>query len=121
MIFLKDTKIYARVWKVEKFEKYLELKISTSEKNRDGQAVYSDWYPRVIGHAFNAIKDSVKEGDTLIITQGKFSNEKYVNKEGNERRAFRFLILDAEIKDAVSDSADTTQSAKETGGDDCPW
>ena len=42
-IFFKDT--YATLWDVKPAEKYTDLNISTSEKDKDGNYVNSSWYP----------------------------------------------------------------------------
>ena len=57
MIF-NDNKIYAKVWKVTPSEngKYIDLQITTSEKDNDGNYVNSSWFPRVIGKAVNTLK-----------------------------------------------------------------
>ena len=126
MIFCHDT-IYAKVWEVKTFEKYLELRISTSEKdkNNEGQYINSTWFPRCIGHAFNALKGKVKEGDRIVINLSKLSNEKYTAKDGTTKSAFRFVILEASIeepKDGRVSGAVATQHTEATNSDnDCPW
>ena len=128
MIFCNNT-IYAKVWKVKPAEKYLDLQISTSEKGQDGSYINSSWFPRCIGHAFNSLKDKLKEGDRLVITKSKFTNEKYTAQDGSIKSAFRFLILEASIeqgqnpanaetKAATTPEPATTTTAKE---DECPW
>lgn len=129
MIFCKNT-IYARVWSVTKSDKYIDLRISTKEKDRDGNAVYSTWFPRVIGHAFNSIKDKINEGDTLVITKSKFVNESY-EKDGVTKSAFRFLILEADVwedttsqtstEEAAPAPASTPAPAAPATSDSCPW
>ena len=138
MIF-NNSDIYAKIWKVTKpkddngnFRKYLELQISTSEKNQnEDKYIYSDWYPRVIGHAYNTLKD-LEEGElkspiSIKITKSKFSNEKYVAQDGTKKRAFKFLILEAsllenkaETSPAQSESVQETPQNEEID-QDCPW
>lgn len=124
MIFVKD-KIYAKVWKVEKFDKYIDLQATTSEKDKDGNYINSGWYPRLIGHAFNSLKDTIKEGDTIIFTKSKLSNERYVDNEGNKKSRFRFLVFEAEPSDSA-DSTPTTPSETKAqtpseNKEDSPW
>ena len=66
MIFIHD-KIYAKVWKITKHEKYADIQITTSEKDNDGNYINSGWFPRLIGHAFNSLKDTLKEGDKIVV------------------------------------------------------
>lgn len=136
MIFFKGT-MYAKVWKVSPEAKYIDLRVSTSEKKDDGTFASSTWFPRVIGHAFNTLKD-VKEGDRICITKAKFTNENYTKKGTDEiRSVFKFLILEATIEGAQADNNNQTTPppASETAtpqtsepaasGDeqeeDCPW
>ena len=128
MIFCHD-KIYAKVWKITKFEKYLDLQITTSEKNPDGSYINSSWFSRVIGHAFNTLKDILKENDRIIITKSKFTNERYTAQDGTTKSAFKFLILEASIE-GNPDVKETpkTESTKPAANDmasdnkdTCPW
>lgn len=123
-------KIFGKVWKITKAEKYLDLQMTTSEKDQDGNYVNSGWFPRCIGHAFNTLKDTLKEGDRIAITKSKFTNERYTAKDGTTKSAFKFLILDATIEPPAG-SAPTPQSeakataavpeATEAKEDECPW
>ena len=124
MIFCHD-KIYAKVWKVTPSEKYLDLQISTSEKDREGNYVNSSWFPRCIGHAFNSLNGKLKEGDRITITTSKLSNEKYTAKDGSVKSAFRFLILEASIDQPrgaqVESSQQEAPDKQPEANNDCPW
>ena len=135
MIFFKGT-TYAKVWKVSPEAKYIDLRVSTSEKKEDGNFASSTWFPRVVGHAFNTLKN-VKEGDRICITKAKFTNENYTKKGTDEiRSVFKFLILEATIEGAQADNNQATPppapetatpqvSESAVNGDeqeeDCPW
>lgn len=100
MVFVRNDKIFAKVWKIEKKEKYAELRISTSEKvDKDGNTEYinSNWFARAVGKAFNQLKD-INEGDRVTITKAKLSNEPY-EKDGQKRSAFKFVVLEFESKE----------------------
>lgn len=122
MIFCKD-QIFAKVWEVKKEEKYLDLQITTSEKDRDGKYINSGWFPRVIGHAFNTLKDTLKKGDRIVITKCKLSNERYTDKNGETKSAFRFIILEAEIQNGSNETPEIAQPKQEesTTTTDNPW
>lgn len=128
MIFIHD-KIYAKVWKVDKHEKYIDLQATTSEKDTDGNYINSGWFPRLIGHAFNSLKDKIKEGDRLIITKSKMTNERYTAQDGSTKSAFKFVVLEAEIEEpkdsapaAPAQSAPAqTPVAAPAANDTCPW
>ena len=130
MIFIHD-KIYAKVWKVEKFDKYIDLQATTSEKDKEGNYINSGWFPRLIGHAFNALKDSLKEGDTLIITKSKMTNERDEDKEGNKKSRFKFVVLEATISEPRENDETTNTATSPTPAtatqepdkikDTCPW
>lgn len=135
MIYCKD-KNYAKVWKiVKKTDKYMDLQMTTSEKDRDGVYINSSWFPRVIGHAFQSLKDTLKEGDRIILNGCKFTNERYTAQDGTVKSAFRLLILDAALADdsttknnaedkkesepSPSQQMTAREAAKQPA--DCPW
>lgn len=128
MIFIHD-KIYAKVWKIDKQDKYIDLQATTSEKDKDGNYINSGWFPRLIGHAFNSLKDTLKEGDTLIITKSKMTNERYQDSEGNTKSRFRFIVLEASVGDTKSTSSEENvpvatapaQEATTSNEESCPW
>ena len=67
----KPSKIYAKVWKVDKKENYTTLQISTSDKQQDDTYKNSNWNCRVVGKA----KDiEVNEGDRIVIDSAKVEN-----------------------------------------------
>ena len=109
MIFINDAKIYAKVWHIDRQDKYTDVRISTSEKDKDGNYINSNWFARLIGHAHQKLKD-IKEEDRITITQAKLSNEPYTDKEGNKKSAFRFLILEAEDANSSGDTAEKAES-----------
>lgn len=98
MFFAKNLKTYAKVWKIERQEKYTNLKLSTSEKDKNGQIIYSNWYARAIGHAHNALAN-VQEGDRIVVDTVKFSNETKTLQDGTKKAYFEVLILDASVAD----------------------
>lgn len=96
-----SNQIYGKVWKVEPSQngKYMDLQMTTSEKDSEGNGyINSSWYPRVIGHALNSLKN-IKEGDEITITKSKFTNERHEDKDGKKRSFFKFLIFEASIRE----------------------
>ena len=125
MVFVnKET--YANVWKITPAEngKYIDLQITTSEKDQEGEWHNSSWFPRCIGKSVNTLKN-LKERDRIVITKCKFTNERYKDKEGNWKNNFRFIILEANIENSSESSSGTTQKASPAASkqedDDCPW
>ena len=114
MVFVTN-KIFAKVWKIDKKDKYADLRISTSEKvEKDGNTdfINSNWFARAIGKAFNQLKD-IKEGDRVVITKAKLSNEQY-EKDGEKRSAFKFVVLEFESKeDAKAPESNGTSDSEE--------
>lgn len=132
MIF-NENKIYAKVWKITPSEngKYVDLQISTSEKDNNGNYVNSAWFPRAIGKAVNTLKN-LKCEDRIIITKSKFTNERRDTDDG-KKSFFRFLILEAEIEGSERASGNNPTSdinkknkpkeepAPISAEDECPW
>lgn len=124
MIFVKDLTSYAKVWKIDRKEKYTDVRISTSEKLEDGTYKNSNWFARAIGHAHNSFA-SVGEGDRIIITKCRFSNETYTAEDGTKKSSFKFVILECKKETdretpQEQTSAPTTQQTSNTS-DDIPW
>lgn len=130
MIFTTN-QIFGKIWKVTTAQngKYIDFQMTTSEKDQDGNYKNSGWFPRAIGHAVNSLK-GVKEGDRIIITKAKLTNERYEDEDGSTKSRFRFLILEATIQEdegtgGNSEASGTTETPKkqqeEAEADDCPW
>lgn len=75
---------YAKIWKINREEKYADVSLSISRKNKDSGEYETEWsdnFTRFIGKANDKLKD-VKEGDRikLISTDvtNKYSKEKNV-------------------------------------------
>ena len=115
MVFVRNDKIFAKVWKIDKKDKYADLRISTSEKiEKDGETSYinSNWFARAVGKAFNQLKD-INEGDRVVITKAKLSNEQY-EKDGEKKSALKFVVLEFESKeDTKAPEANNTSDSEE--------
>lgn len=129
-----ENKIFAKVWKVTPSEngKYIDLQITTSEKDSDNNYINSSWFPRCIGKAVNTLK-GLKREDRIIITKSKFTNERKDMDDGSKRSFFRFLILEAEIEGGSNENNTPTENnktkstksqpaeTKPEAEEDCPW
>lgn len=122
-----ETNTFARVWQVgENIEKgYKDLRISTNSKNAEGQREYSNWYARAVGHAANSLK-GLQEGQTILITKGKFEYKKYTNSQGEQKQALNFVILEAKIYGQTNNApSEPTQEGNQTEApkddDGLPW
>ena len=124
--------IYGKVWKIMRTEqKYMDVRMTTSSKDSDGKWVDSTWFPRLMGHAFNSLKGSLKEGDKIVITKAIIENPSYEDQEGKKKSSFKFRILEAELsngENAESQQSDTSESAQvqseettQATKDECPW
>lgn len=118
-MFFCTNETYATVWKVSKSDKYLDLQISTSEKDSNGERVYSSWFPRAIGQAMNSLKD-VKKGDKIIIKRAKIAMPQYTDKEGNVKSRLNVLILDASLQEEANVQM-PKDKVEEKQEDDNPW
>ncbi len=101
------TNCYAKIWKIAPAEKYVDVRISTSEKDKDGKYVNSNWFARCLGKAAEQIS-KFKEGDRIKINKGKVSNELYTDKNGDKKSALRVVIFDLESADSNGGTASYT-------------
>ena len=119
--------IYGKVWKIMRTEqKYMDVRMTTSSKDSDGKWVDSTWFPRLMGHAFNSLKDTLKEGDRIVITKAIIENPSYEDKEGVKKSSFRFRILEASVANGDANATDggedaATEEAPAQSKDECPW
>lgn len=93
MIFFRDC--YAKVWDVQVNEKYVDLRISTSEKDKNEQYVNSNWFARCIGQAYEP-STHLNKGDRIKITKGKVTNELHTNNQGEKKSYLRVVVLGLE-------------------------
>ena len=123
MIYIKDAKIYAKVWEVNAQEKLTTLKVSTSDKDKDGNKTYSSWYPVAFGQTAKRLAEEIKSGDTIIIKTAKLKNELYQPKDSEKKKTrFEFVIFDYESLNSEQQNADTSsESNSETTDDSSPW
>lgn len=123
--------IYGKVWKIMRTEqKYMDVRMTTSSKDSEGKWVDSTWFPRIMGHAFNSLKGTMKEGDRIVITKAIIENPSYNAGDGTKKSSFKFRILEANISNAENGegsdspevSAPTPQEPEITAAkDECPW
>ena len=84
-------KAFAKVWKVDKKEKYTALNISTSDKQQDGTYKNSSWNARLVGKS----KDiAINEGDRITITSAKIEN--IYNKE-QKKSWLNIIVFDLTV------------------------
>ncbi len=101
------TNCYAKIWKITPADKYADVRISTSEKDKDGNYVNSNWFARCLGKAAKQILE-IKEGERIKINKGKVSNELYTDKNGEKKSALRVIIFDLESADTSGGTASYT-------------
>lgn len=107
MFYIKDT--YAKVWKTMRTkEKFTDLKISTSEKDQDGNYKNYTWFIRCLGAAHNKAK-KVGEGTRIKILKGKIINENRKDEDGNwlpYGSCITILVFDFEIMNDNNDDSE---------------
>lgn len=105
MILVKDA--FATVWKVDIKEKYVDGRISTSEKDNreEGKWINSNWFVRFVGKAKEKA-EHLQERDRITVLSGKLSN---VYDKEKDKTYFNYVIFDfamSEGKPASSSNND---------------
>lgn len=126
--------IYGKVWKIMKTDqKYMDVRMSTSAKDSDGKWIDSTWFPRLMGHAFNSLKGSLKEGDRIVITKAIIENPTYEAQDGSKKSSLRLRILEATIANTDQNQDGSQSAASEkpqypssepseaNAKEECPW
>lgn len=89
-VYIKDQ--WAKLWEVKPAEKYVDLRISTSEKDKDGKYINSTWFPRVWGNVAEQFKH-MQAGDRFKIASGRLSNVSKQMEDGTYRTRLEFKIF----------------------------
>lgn len=130
MIYISNP-IYATVWETKPSEngKYIDMRITTSEKIDDGEFENSTWFIRVIGHALNSLKN-VKRKERITITKAKLTNLSHKKDDGETRSYFKFLVTEASVNGVKEENKQEKNATKEPAAeeptenkkkDDLPW
>ena len=81
---------YATVWSVEDKGNFVRGRISTSEKNKDGKYINSNWFATFVGKAKEpALALSTK--DRIKIISGKISNT--TTGEGKDKKSYLNVVV----------------------------
>lgn len=125
MVFVKDCGTRAKVWSVEDKGKYSTGRISTSEKDREENYIYSNWFCTFVGKGHEKAS-SIKEGDRITIDTLKISNTSTKNADGGYTNRLDFVIFDfhsEDKKETKSGKKETKEEPKEEGfvSDNLPW
>lgn len=117
-VFFKDQ--WANLWDVKVGDKYADLRITTSEKDKEGNYVNSTWFPRVWGNVAEQFKH-MQPGDRFKIVSGKVSNPSRKMQDGKLRSFLEFRIFS--ISDITSKDGGEVQSNPVDGGsgEDMPY
>lgn len=106
---------YGTVFKVEVTDKRVTARISTSEKNKDGEYINSYWNAAFVGNAYDLAK-SLTDKDRIHINKCKITNEDYTTKDGEKRSWLQVTIFDFEKLEhnspSVDNNNDTTKKSK---------
>ena len=100
---------------IESEKTYTKISIATTRqyKNRDGE-YECDWFNAV---AFNSTADFISKyfskGD-MILAEGCIENNDYIDKDGNERHTFSFIINTVEF--CGKNTADKNNNSKNNKG-----
>jgi len=116
MFFVSDR--YTRVFQIfdkrKPDSKYVNMSVSTSEKNQDGEYENSRWYARAVGHAFQQVEKGEVSAGQDYATRGKLTNVRYKDDDGNWHDNYLYTIFDFGPKgqDAGSNSSLSKSGAK---------
>lgn len=102
--------VYSTVFKVEVADKRVKARISTSEKNKDGEYINSYWNAVFVGNAYDLAK-SLTDKDRIHINKCKITNEDYTTKNGEKHSWLQVTIFDFEKLEHNSPSADDNKDA----------
>ena len=106
------TNTYGSVFKVEVEDKRVKARLSTSEKDVDGNYINSNWNAVFIGKACCDIARTLTDRDRIHINKCKVTNTVYTNKDGEKRSWLQVTIYDFE---KLEHSSSSNNEEKSTG------
>lgn len=117
MIYFKNQ--YARVWRIFKNDGRVTASISTTEKDREGNKVYSNWNASFIGEALKKADDLNAETN-IQITSGKVTT-RLVEKDGKKTTYVNVTIFDFDYATNSAPLKDNVKKTEEVEEDGIPW
>lgn len=128
MFSAKNVRVYAKVWKVDAFEKYAKVRLGTSRKDKNsGEYKNSNWFTTFLGE--NAMKNimELNEGDKIVITSFSFALEPY-EKDGETVypktpavNIYAWEFNDEQAQQAAHGGMDTPPAVDDNNDDDIPF
>ena len=79
---------YAKVYDLDRNEKFIKCNLSTAKKNKHGEYEYMHWRGRIVGNAVDKMKE-INEGD-LIKIENAIAENYYVKEK---QRAFTSIVI----------------------------
>jgi hypothetical protein len=118
MIFIgkdKPSKVYGKVWNVDKKEKYTDITISTGDKQQDGTWKNSSWRCRLVGQAKDV---EVNQGDKVIITSAKIEN---IWDKDNKKEWLKLIVFDIEVEGVELPEWKDVEEVSDESTEDLPF
>lgn len=111
------TVAFATFWEAEDKGKYSKGRISTSEKDKDGNYVNSNWFANFVGEAHEKV-GTLTAKDRITITSGKVSNTSSKDKDGNWQNYLNVTIFDFDKYEADNSPMNKAPEVADDDGTD---
>lgn len=109
---------YVTFWEVTKSaDKYSDVKLSSSTKDKDGNWESSNWFARFVGKAHNSIS-KLSEKDKIEITQGGI--KKHYDKD-KKKEYFNMVVFDFNVMGEKKSDDDFVTVESDDSSDDLPF
>lgn len=106
---------YGSIFNVEVEEKRVKGRLSTSEKNKNGDFINSYWNVVFVGNAYESAK-SLTDKDRIHINKCKITNEPYTTKAGDKSTWLQVTVFDFEkLEHNSSGGSDESKSTPKKG------
>lgn len=117
MFFVKGA--YAKLWNIEMKEKFAKGRITTSDKNKEGEYINSNWFATFVGKA----KDKAEElegNERINILSGKVTNVGYKQDDGTYKNFTGVTIFDFDVMESNGGGASKPE-VETVGEEDLPF
>lgn len=106
--------VYASVFRPDTDnDKYVKANISTSRKDQNDEYINSNWFGYFLGRAKDKAA-KLNDGARIFIVSGGVTNEKFTDKNGDDKYFVSVKIFDFVILDNKEDESGGKKSAKKS-------
>lgn len=114
------TNCYAKMWTLDLSAKFPKARITTSEKDQQGEWINSTWFPTFLGDAAGKVK-KLEGTERIKILKGKLTATSKKMDDGTFKNYTNMTIFDFELSTSQPSSSQEDDQEEESVEDELPF